>query len=1094
MTDAEFTFASMIHRGFMADADAQTGVTVAVSGETAIVHQVDMMTPGDVIGIPSRQVIRCTPQNGLTTAEPNYLAAIEFDAPDLPWMFSRTPSQGPVLPWITLAVIDETALKADPLSASPVGTQLTIDSAQLPNAAESWMWAHGQLLDADTVPSDPARSLSRLLSSRRLEPNHRYLACVVPVFAAGRDAGLGTDPGDARKSMDLAWGAGGDVTLPVYYFWRFSTGPDGDFESLVRRLHGVPLPPGLGRRELLLDYPMSGLPAPAPAGSQLELHVALQPPGETLDDIAPLVGASYLDTLRSRLVDAGYDVSLLTSDPGDPPKVGPPVYGQLAAGATAKAANLQTTAPPWVQQVNLDPRLRVAAGLGAQVVRLNQDRYVEEAWRQVGAVLEANALRRRAEFSLAASATLHRRWISQLSSADLVTSTAPVHSRIFLGQDLTVTGRLRQSPLPPSIVSVEYRRASRLRGALDGAAQWRAAVAPAVLAAESAGAHPLFVDVPLDTIDVLTPPSAVWGVDAAPGILARLVPGLNQASITAAQAASQLDSLSALSSVDFATPAQISVRVNAINSDTVLTAVGMLPAAQLAPAAPAAPAAPPIAPHPIIGHQIIGHQVASHELKAAAGVSPGLFQKLPPSVLAGLVLPPVLAQPSPIMLQPISSNLLDVIIEQPILVQQTTTGPVIDTAEVSRLALTSPAASTISPDVYDLLLAGKPVNEVATALNFSVPASVVPPLQKQISDIVLSVLGSVIAVSDAAALPDTSLAGGFDALRSTIVTALEPSRTILRMVNFQISQLTEPQAATFDDIMAAPDLSEPTYQALADISHDWMLPGIDSMPADTTTLVESNREFIDAFLVGMNHELARELLWREYPTDQRGTYSRQFWAHRDTGNPSDQYDLTHLLHEAPTLGLQALSDKPGEVAAPLVLVVKGDVVRRYPGMIVTAAKTKKSGSTRSMDPATELQPDFVARLDPDVLLVGFNTLSADLVWSLGANEDTAWWFFFAEHFTEPRFGLDEPASPPPPPTTVTDWNDASWADATLDAAGRLGTASFAAGSIPKTAPGGPAGPKFDWHGPSSAVAWIVLQYPFRRGMRGTDLLPPKPGA
>src|SRR5205814_1918200 len=128
---------------------------------------------------------------------------------------------------------------------------------------------------ADTVPEDPARSLSRLLSSRRLQANHRYLACVVPIFAAGRDAGLGQDPGAGRTSMDLAWGdAGGDVTLPVYYFWRFGSGPNGDFESLVRRLHGVPLPPGLGRRRLLLNFPMSGLPAPDGAGADLALHGA----------------------------------------------------------------------------------------------------------------------------------------------------------------------------------------------------------------------------------------------------------------------------------------------------------------------------------------------------------------------------------------------------------------------------------------------------------------------------------------------------------------------------------------------------------------------------------------------------------------------------------------------------------------------------------------------------------------------------------------------------------------------------------------------------------------------------------------------------
>ena len=33
-------------------------------------------------------------------------------------------------------------------------------------------------------------------------------------------------------------------------------------------------------------------------------------------------------------------------------------------------------------------------------------------------------------------------------------------------------------------------------------------------------------------------------------------------------------------------------------------------------------------------------------------------------------------------------------------------------------------------------------------------------------------------------------------------------------------------------------------------------------------------------MVGLNHEFARKLLWREYPTDQRGSYFRQFWDAR----------------------------------------------------------------------------------------------------------------------------------------------------------------------------------------------------------------------
>ena len=176
---AQLTFASMIHRGFLADQDATAEVVVTVSGQPAITRQVPVMTPGDVIGIPARQVIRCAPANGLVDAEPNFVATIELASADLPWLFSRTPASGPILPWITLAVIDVTDLAQDPLSSSPIGTQLTIAAAQLPNPADAWMWAHGQQLDGD-------QALSRLVSSRRLAAQRRYLACVVPVFAAGR--------------------------------------------------------------------------------------------------------------------------------------------------------------------------------------------------------------------------------------------------------------------------------------------------------------------------------------------------------------------------------------------------------------------------------------------------------------------------------------------------------------------------------------------------------------------------------------------------------------------------------------------------------------------------------------------------------------------------------------------------------------------------------------------------------------------------------------------------------------------------------------------------------------------------------------------
>ena len=74
-----------------------------------------------------------------------------------------------------------------------------------------------------------------------------------------------------------------------------------------------------------------------------------------------------------------------------------------------------------------------------------------------------------------------------------------------------------------------------------------------------------------------------------------------------------------------------------------------------------------------------------------------------------------------------------------------------------------------------------------------------------------------------------------------------------------------------------PRVPGPMYEPLRDMSQDWLLPGLDKVPPNTITVLETNPRFIESYMVGLNHEMARELLWREYPTDQRGTYFRQFW-------------------------------------------------------------------------------------------------------------------------------------------------------------------------------------------------------------------------
>ena len=77
--------------------------------------------------------------------------------------------------------------------------------------------------------------------------------------------------------------------------------------------------------------------------------------------------------------------------------------------------------------------------------------------------------------------------------------------------------------------------------------------------------------------------------------------------------------------------------------------------------------------------------------------------------------------------------------------------------------------------------------------------------------------------------------------------------------------------------MAYPKIDLPMYEPLKEISVELFLPNINLIAPNSITLIETNQSFIEAYMVGLNHEFARKLLWREYPTDQRGSYFRQFW-------------------------------------------------------------------------------------------------------------------------------------------------------------------------------------------------------------------------
>lgn len=255
-------------------------------------------------------------------------------------------------------------------------------------------------------------------------------------------------------------------------------------------------------------------------------------------------------------------------------------------------------------------------------------------------------------------------------------------------------------------------------------------------------------------------------------------------------------------------------------------------------------------------------------------------------------------------------------------------------------------------------------------------------------------------------------------------------------------------AERFVEVMAYPVIDLPAYRTLLDQSVDTFVPNLNLVPPNTVTLLTTNQEFIEAFLVGLNYEMGRELLWREYPTDQRGTPFRQFWDPRTApARPGEQpadrrerlYDIRPIDQWplANPLGANDNREAGGLQQDDLVLVIRGELLKKYPTAAIYAHKARWQPDDAHPDPEQERVPVDVldpahptpqelrlplyeAKVEPDVYLLGFD-LTADE--ARGENGDAGWFLVVKERPGDPRFGLDLDRA-----DRVEVWNDLSWPD------------------------------------------------------------------
>jgi hypothetical protein len=279
-------------------------------------------------------------------------------------------------------------------------------------------------------------------------------------------------------------------------------------------------------------------------------------------------------------------------------------------------------------------------------------------------------------------------------------------------------------------------------------------------------------------------------------------------------------------------------------------------------------------------------------------------------------------------------------------------------------------------------------------------------------------------------------------------------------------------------IRGAPAFPVALVDLLGAVDREYVLPGLQDVDANTVGLVEVNRRFVEAALVGANHEMARELAWRLYPVERRATFFRRFWA-----RPPGILDIPPINEWGADsdLGESASGSPEGE----LILVVRGDLVRRYPGTVIYAAQATFSGDRRVLvDPPIEVHPTLSASLAPDILLRGFPL--TELQVRGGApdpltNPTAGWFFVIASQPTEPRFGLDVADNTKP----LTDRKSLNWAH--LGPGGDLSNVTHATiGALAQPALG-----PLTWGRDAAQQAAITLQDPVRIIVHARHLLGPR---
>ena len=1109
-------------------------------------QQVRLVGPGDIIGINQHMIVRTEPRNWVTDFEPNYLAFVEFYDEDFPWRYTpEPPANHRLKPWLALMVLtkdefERVTIPGRPLPAVKLKAGVNWQNF-MPADAQTWAWAHvhinaaidqkelsnynlsgadrtaldnllkrelkdhnlsgGDLPALDNLlKSNPDRGISRLISPRHLQPKTGYHAFLVPAFEVGRKAGLGEKIADNESGIASSW-TGGKTEFPVYFEWYFATGESGDFETLVRRLEPRDMDSRVGIRNLDVQQPGYGVDDVDTKYTDPKTGVPHP------DDVVGLEGALKAPTTRSiPLFDSNFEEKIapvinqqfdLTEEdgpkPAEDPTIVPPLYGQWHA--MAKRLGIEPGDTGWVNDLNKDPRHRAVSGIGTGVIQKNQEDYMRTAWQQIGDVLEMNRLIRDTQVSMWVTQMMFDKHLKTMVPERTLQITLPVHNKIK-GSPVTIRYLVRNSRLPQAALSGSFRKITRPNGLIAKRLLPDGEQTPAIIQGLNDG--------------TLTAAPPLVLPEDSPN-LGTLEQGLRPKPKPPKPPKPPTDDKPAEPTIDpwyYNVPTWILLLL-------ALILLGMMFALSEFWI-------------PIVGLLVI--------VMAFVDVRHFFKQPTPPPVV-----PPVVDGGDGDVDEPDETGLTDVEKDKAADTfdpDKMTPGSVDETPPIAVFELTPPGESPSQPTTFlppkpdgsppDPADEKPPAKDFRDALTpFFEEIQVNPPVEPErpplnIPDVVPKITAAITPLNAYPKwiAPKCGVGGGglfehtgkyFDAPKFPTpgTGGTSPGTPPPHGIGIEVERIVE--------VMAYPHFKQPMYESLRDLSPDLFVPNLNLIPPNTLSLMVANQPFIEAYMVGLNHEFSRELLWREYPTDQRGSYFRQFWDVKSVPNMGNlpQKDFEEKLKDIreihrwgvrnPLGGNDNRKAKAGQER--LVLVVRGDLLKRYPNTVIYAMRAKwdtrpdflnnlilwdEGGENLQLDPANIQFPIYKAEVKPDITFLGFDLTVEDAKGADNLAETTearvavpvdqlGWFFVLKEVPGEPRFGLDEEISTNTSPDDVT-WDNLSWKNFGENVPVLNPTAAM------NPVPPGKNPDVINWNSNAANLAYILYQKPVLTAIHAKEML------